>query len=249
MAENRRLPNFEVLFSGDSLMNCDQAFEVMTEPGTVRDEALEAHLQQCPRCRDMAEILEPALRFVTGQGDDAWPNSAWEPPPAAHSQPATPFLSQQAVRAAEEAAAALTSRKPRKTSDRRGRWLAVGLLAPLILAAILLAERLETDKHERSHQSAVAPELGQCLRGEAARTQSADDQRLRNARDIVLSCNTCHLLSFPRESDVEPRLKLRPAGFDHPDGRQPVSGQDRATGWNVDLRWDLAGLASQNRKC
>ncbi len=53
-------------------MNCDQAFECITDPTVVGDDALDAHLQNCPRCRDMAEILEPALRFVNGQSEQSW---------------------------------------------------------------------------------------------------------------------------------------------------------------------------------
>jgi anti-sigma factor RsiW len=42
-------------------MNCDQAFEVMTDPCFEDGAALDEHLEICPRCRQMYETLSPAL--------------------------------------------------------------------------------------------------------------------------------------------------------------------------------------------
>jgi hypothetical protein len=42
-------------------MNCDQAFDAMTDPNGPDSAELRRHLSGCPRCRQMYETLEPAL--------------------------------------------------------------------------------------------------------------------------------------------------------------------------------------------
>jgi hypothetical protein len=42
-------------------MNCDQAFDLMTDPSRDDSPQLHAHLDGCPRCRQMYETLSPAL--------------------------------------------------------------------------------------------------------------------------------------------------------------------------------------------
>ena len=48
-------------------MNCDQVFDVLTRgpfpTGTSCDEPVEAHLNQCPGCRRLAEALRPAIEL------------------------------------------------------------------------------------------------------------------------------------------------------------------------------------------
>lgn len=54
-------------------MNCDRAFDLITSPSDRDDSELKRHLQGCPRCRDLAEMLEPALHML----DDARPGAAY----------------------------------------------------------------------------------------------------------------------------------------------------------------------------
>lgn len=42
-------------------MNCDHAFDEMTRTDLAPSPELEQHLRQCPRCREMSEILSPVL--------------------------------------------------------------------------------------------------------------------------------------------------------------------------------------------
>ena len=44
-------------------MNCDQAFDALTSRAASENEALSSHLDACPRCRDMADVLSPALEL------------------------------------------------------------------------------------------------------------------------------------------------------------------------------------------
>jgi predicted anti-sigma-YlaC factor YlaD len=44
-------------------MNCDQAFDQMTQPGGGTDPLLQSHLAECRRCREMQETLAPAIEL------------------------------------------------------------------------------------------------------------------------------------------------------------------------------------------
>ena len=62
-------------------MNCDTAFDLMTDAGGCQSAALALHLRGCPRCRQMQETLAPALGFVVPTG---WGASAHELAGAKH---------------------------------------------------------------------------------------------------------------------------------------------------------------------
>ncbi len=44
-------------------MHCDQAFDIMTSSERESSLALDEHLGECPRCRDMRATIEPALEL------------------------------------------------------------------------------------------------------------------------------------------------------------------------------------------
>ncbi len=46
-------------------MNCDLAFDCLTDPARRDCVELAEHLADCPRCRDMAEALEPAIDLLS----------------------------------------------------------------------------------------------------------------------------------------------------------------------------------------
>lgn len=46
-------------------MNCDLAFDCLTDPARRDSAELADHLARCPRCRDMAEALEPAIDLLS----------------------------------------------------------------------------------------------------------------------------------------------------------------------------------------
>ncbi len=56
-------------------MNCDRAFDLITSPANRNDSELQRHLQGCPRCRDLAEMFEPALHLL----EDVGPGVAFGP--------------------------------------------------------------------------------------------------------------------------------------------------------------------------
>jgi len=92
-------------------MNCDQAFEHLTDP-TLQDSAeLRRHLAGCRRCRQMQETLAPALALFEGAGSTSSSNEMPAPETATTgtagvpARPATP--APDAVRLAREAASIL----------------------------------------------------------------------------------------------------------------------------------------------
>ncbi len=52
---------------GRASMNCDTAFDLMTDAEGAGSLALANHLAGCPRCRQMQETLAPALEFLNPQ--------------------------------------------------------------------------------------------------------------------------------------------------------------------------------------
>ena len=50
-------------------MNCDQAFDAMTDPCEIDSPELSFHLASCTRCRQMFETLEPALGLFNAPVD------------------------------------------------------------------------------------------------------------------------------------------------------------------------------------
>ncbi len=51
-------------------MNCDEAFEHLTDPNLRDHQELRWHLELCPRCRQMKEILDPALELFDPPASD-----------------------------------------------------------------------------------------------------------------------------------------------------------------------------------
>ena len=47
-------------------MNCDDVFEALTDPALSQSAELERHLANCPRCRQLQQVLEPARSLLCG---------------------------------------------------------------------------------------------------------------------------------------------------------------------------------------
>ena len=87
-------------------MNCDTAFDLMTDPHGSRSGALAEHFGTCPRCRRMQETLAPALEFLA---DD--PALSWANRESTHSAAGgQPIVTAEAVQLARQAATNLASR-------------------------------------------------------------------------------------------------------------------------------------------
>ena len=163
-------------------MNCDQAFDALTDPERCHDQELERHLDACPRCRQMQAVLEPALALF----DEPLPATSAPFSPAAQA----PLLSAETVRMAEREAAALRRRAAGRRFTRTGVIAALAASAALFAMGALTALGLATAHEQRADSRPVQPAAvaEQCLWSLQDREQESG-----SARAVVLSCVSCHL--------------------------------------------------------
>ncbi|MGE5192451.1 MAG: hypothetical protein ACM3U2_08095 [Deltaproteobacteria bacterium] len=167
-------------------MNCDTAFDLMTDADGSRSLALARHLDNCPRCRQMQATLAPALEFLAPAGaDEAVYESAAPFAAAGSTGGRQPFITAEALAVARQCAAELTARtvaprvRVQRLAARSLRYVAV-FAAGLLLAFTLFETR----------QRATPPDAEKCTRHAAART---DAQRsAAETRALALSCAACH---------------------------------------------------------
>lgn len=174
-------------------MNCDQAFDAITDPTGAESAALQAHLAQCPRCREMRETLAPALNALYDDRDAAVrAEPAW---PAA----SLPRLDLQQLAATAASQLAVTS-SAQPTAAPRRRVLHNGW-GHLLTAALLLV--IGVGVGWGGHQLAQPPVPLQptglatptgmpsaCLWKSRQAGATATDE---SPRSVVLSCLACHL--------------------------------------------------------
>jgi hypothetical protein len=108
-------------------MNCDQAFDQMTQLGGGTDPQLRSHLAGCRRCREMQETLAPALGLFEA---DARPPR--EEPWRIESESAGDLATQTARRLTE------TAVRPRRLGVLLGYAAAVLLGAGLVWGTLLV---------------------------------------------------------------------------------------------------------------
>lgn len=154
-------------------MNCDHAFDLMTDPVLDDCAELHAHLDGCPRCRQMYETLSPALGLFVSSGSALEDASADEIASAGGVE----IAERVAVRLAQEPPLRAPSPRPRRPLQAWACMLAGGLV--LVSAIGLTVPRASTP--------AAPTAADQCtwLHREAVDA----DQR---AAAVVLSCVACH---------------------------------------------------------
>ncbi len=154
-------------------MNCDEAFDILTDPLRSNDAQLLWHLDMCPRCRQMREVLAPAMELFAEDEDPSAEDSAADTsamldyrdrPPRGER----PFLSVEAVRVAETAAARLHHGQRQRSTPppARGRWLQYA-------AVMLIAFSAALAMHGSGHQEVPAPAESACLWKARVSAQSA----------------------------------------------------------------------------
>jgi len=181
-------------------MNCDDAFECLTDPTRQDCDELKWHLDLCSRCRQMKEVLAPALQlFSPSPGDDFGRTSPADsgldleqtPEPASRPLPVESIL--LAERTAEQLA---RQRENPQGNVRRNTGLGtlVRLTAVFLLGAAVTFAGITWKTRRERPSAAEAPysKDGACLwlnrDAEPVRTERPTD-----ARHVVLSCNDCHL--------------------------------------------------------
>lgn len=176
-------------------MNCDEAFEVLTQRDSMRRQELLWHLDMCPRCRELQKVLEPALLMFENQGassSESYRESSTNMPTrqALNSQSPRPArLSNEALDLAEQTAA-----KWKKSRTTRI-WRRFGVIAATVCCLVIavhasMARRTEPGTELESPSAAAMP-LNSCLW--VAQDQETPISPNLTNHDIILSCVNCHL--------------------------------------------------------
>ena len=176
-------------------MNCDQAFDALTSADGLRSAELQGHLDACPRCRDMAVTLAPALElFGAGRHDDMRDTHGWE-------HPAAPITAVQAARAAAQR----WTQHGRRHGSRS--WLVEGLKigGAGVVAAALVMVLTGGPASESVSPSTAAASCQWIDRGSVAQTRPS-------AAVLSMACMNCHLQSASPAVTAAPAIsKSHPA--------------------------------------
>lgn len=165
-------------------MNCDTAFDLMTDANGSRSGALARHFETCTRCRQMQETLAPALEFLAQDessqnysivsGDNSPSDSAGR----------QPFVTVESVSIAQQAASRLAAQaelpqiRRRRLVGQAVRYAAV-FAAGLLLALAFIPER---DRETINR--------GQCTRQEGG--SEASGRSAAAIQALAQSCAVCH---------------------------------------------------------
>lgn len=158
-------------------MNCDQAFDCLTDPHRRDTPELARHLAGCPRCRAMKDALEPALELFD--------ELVTEPDLGALARSAGSALSTDSLQLAEHTAARLAEqprpgRRPAAAWRSGLRYAAVAVLG----AGIALAVQATVDDPAASGPG----HLPRCLWQDRA---AAEELRL-TPELLSAQCSRCH---------------------------------------------------------
>ncbi len=178
-------------------MNCDEAFDVLTQPNSSRRQELLWHLDLCPRCRDLQKVLEPALAMFETSGPapsgSQQDSSATFPTRQALNSESSrlPILSDEALDLAEQAAANWTNARAKRM------WRRLSLVAATACCLFLGVHSWMTRKPDFGTNPA-SPEAAtvspnSCL-WVAQDNDTAVPKGMSN-HEIILSCVACHLQS------------------------------------------------------
>lgn len=199
-------------------MNCDTAFDLMTDPHGGKSNSLREHLAHCPRCRQMQETLAPALDWLA----EPAPLDADQSLHAAllvHEAVIRPaaLATAEARQVALEAAGSLSARCA-PPGVRLGRAVAIVLRsAALVVLGAFLASSFAPD----SQPTGPDPKGDACRRYEATETHGLPlSVGERNA--LIASCAACH-----RETDGKFSIPRVPTAAPLRDRRQG------AASWNA----------------
>lgn len=163
-------------------MNCDQAFDCLTDPGRRHSPQLEEHLAHCERCRQMQDTLEPALELF----DELVPE-----PDLSRGSRATTTIAPESVRIAEQASARLRASGTQSPIERRGtvvRYAAAAMVGALLMGLT------------GAMNNAVAPveSTSACL----YQSRTIDRQTYPTSTAVVRRCTDCHQILNPTPIDA-----------------------------------------------
>jgi Putative zinc-finger len=181
-------------------MNCDDVFDALTDPALSPGDSaeLEAHLADCPRCRQLREVLEPARSLLCGELPIERLPGQQLPYESGTFGETKSLLTVESVGMAEAIASQLAAsgRKslPPRWSLVNPRFLAVVRGTALVVfgavAVYCLAPRdRENDLHSIPALVPAPSSAKTCTRMDLQRRNANS----RNAQQVVLTCVACHM--------------------------------------------------------
>lgn len=183
-------------------MNCDEAFDALTDPTESNHSALKWHLEFCPRCREMQAVLAPALAMFSGNavspGDSASASHRLLDLPAqtgprfgdveqSRRGSSKPFLTADALRVAEQIARTLRPSRSRVAV----RWIMIGAACLMTALGVFFAMNANNSGQRLASEPAMLAD--RCLWTERDAPPRQAPTEDASSRWVVLSCVACHL--------------------------------------------------------
>ncbi|WP_166820202.1 hypothetical protein [Thalassoroseus pseudoceratinae] len=176
-------------------MNCDEAFDVLTQPDSPRRQELLWHLDMCPRCRELQKVLEPALLMFENHDSAPTGGSRESSMPFPMRQtlnshvPRPVNVSEEALDLAEQTANQWKRNRVQRT------WRRVGVVALSVCCMVIAVQSWMTRKSSLGTQTqaptAATLPVDSCLW--VAQDQDVSIPSTMSNHEIILSCVACHL--------------------------------------------------------
>jgi hypothetical protein len=168
-------------------MTCDDAFDALTDPLLRDDAALRSHLEGCPRCRQMEEVLQPALAALAPLSSAGGSFSVSE-------EPSAPFLTPDLIAEAEAAARALTPRPAVASQGGSNRRAFDWRMTTLSLVFVFCVSALPfVAAAWNTHVTPAAACLWKQRPGTEIAAAGTTDPAETASQRVVLTCVACHL--------------------------------------------------------
>jgi hypothetical protein len=167
-------------------MTCDDAFDALTDPLLRDDAALRSHLEGCPRCRQMEEVLQPALAALAPLSAGASLSPSEEL--------SAPFLTPDLIAEAEAAARTLTPRPAPATQGGGNRRTFDWRMTTLSFVFVVCVSALPfVAAAWNTHVTPAAACLWKQRPGTELAAASTADATETASQRVVLTCVACHL--------------------------------------------------------
>jgi hypothetical protein len=173
-------------------MNCDQAFDCLTDPCRRHSPQLEEHLARCVRCRQMQDTLEPALDLF----DELVPE------PDLSGRTVTQTLAPESVRVAEQAASRLLAAGAQPPVRRRNtvlRYAAAAMIGAALMGVLGSINNAHSpDAGPAARAATPVDETSKCLWQKG----TVNRHELPTSHAVTMACLNCHNKLAPSPIDI-----------------------------------------------
>ena len=173
-------------------MNCDTAFDLLTDANGSRSSALTQHFETCPRCRQMQETLSPALEFLTHNEPSQEYAAGSRGGATSQAGSRQPFVTVDSLRMAQQAAGRLAAQTDFPRANRQRLAGQLTRYAAVFAAGLLLALVLVPDR-----ESPMTP--AGCTRQAAAGKNPG--RTADKIQTLAQSCAVCHTVAQAPSND------------------------------------------------